>query len=94
MGSVSVLYGTSCLTDDYPPDACYHLSTMPQGSSTKFLPVSPRSFRLINMRQSFGFKLIKNGFKEPVVVAATRPVPNLTPDFPTGGHLMVTSDPK
>ena len=44
------------------------------------------------MRQSFGFKFIKHGFKEPVVAAVSRPVPNLTPDLPSGGHLAIGRD--
>ncbi len=50
-------------------------------------------FNLINLRQSFGFKLIKNGFQRPVIAASSAaPITNDIPDRPMGGHLTVVQD--
>ena len=54
----------------------------------------PPRFRLINMRQSFGFKFIKHGFESPVIVAVSGPISNKVTGFPTSGHLAVDNDPK
>ncbi|GAX76824.1 hypothetical protein CEUSTIGMA_g4270.t1 [Chlamydomonas eustigma] len=49
-------------------------------------------FRLINMRQSFGFKLIQNGMQKPRIIAVTQPIPNIIPNQPTEGHLTIMQD--
>lgn len=47
-------------------------------------------FRLINMRQSMRFLLLRNGFEYPTVAAASEEISVANPNEPTGGHLALT----
>lgn len=49
-----------------------------------------RRFRLLNMRQSARFVLLRNGFEYPTAAASSEEVEVENPNEPTGGHLALT----
>ena len=49
-------------------------------------------FRLLNMRQSMRFVLLRNGFEYPTVAASSEEIRVQNPNEPTSGHLALTSN--
>ena len=49
-------------------------------------------FRLLNMRQSMRFVLLRNGFEYPTVAASSDEIRVQKPNEPTNGHLALTSN--
>jgi Fn3-like domain from Purple Acid Phosphatase len=49
-------------------------------------------FRLLNMRQSMRFVLLRNGFEYPTVAAGGEDIGVDNPNEPTSGHLALTSN--
>lgn len=47
-------------------------------------------FRLLNMRQSARFVLLRNGFEFPTAAASSENIEVANPNEPTGGHLGLT----
>jgi Fn3-like domain from Purple Acid Phosphatase len=50
-------------------------------------------FRLLNMRQSMRFVLLRNGFEYPTVAASSEEITVQNPNEPTSGHLAFTGHP-
>jgi Fn3-like domain from Purple Acid Phosphatase len=51
-------------------------------------------FRLLNMRQSMRFVLLRNGFEYPTVAASSEEIRVQNPNEPTSGHLALTGNPR